>query len=163
MPPKARKQAKPTKPWSLYPRLHEHVASTLEQDHILSKFRPVDDTENFTHSYDTNIMGRFVCHNPACNSDGWSSKKIAITIRMYPETEYNVRVYHQRCKSCNRLSRPILNESYTERVVYRIKKWNGISLRPPFHAKRKTGLPHNSRLCEGCKDGHCKSQEPDWF
>jgi hypothetical protein len=156
MPAKSRRKAKPTKPWSLYPTLHGNVARTLEQDNILSKFRPVDDTENFTESYDTNIMGRFICHNPACNSDGWSSKKIAITIRMYTTTEYNVRVYHQRCKSCSRLSRPILDESYTERVVYRIKTWKGISLPTPPYEK-KTGRPHNRRLCEGCKDGHCKA------
>jgi len=40
-------------------------------------------------------MGRFKCLNEVCPKAGWASKMIAITIRMYPEQQYNARVYHQ--------------------------------------------------------------------
>jgi hypothetical protein len=157
MPYHGRKKTKSTKPWSLFPAFHEKVVCMLEEDHISLTFNSIDDGESCTRSYDTHVMGRFKCHNPQCNSDGWSSKKIAITIRMYPEGKYNARVYHQRCKGCNRLSRPVLDESYADRVVYRIKKWHGIDLEQPFYSKR-TGPPHDRTLCEGCKDGHCTSK-----
>lgn len=152
MPPQKRK---PVKRWSLYSSLHSDVSRLLEEDGLHFNFYGVDDAENCTMEYDTNIMGRFVCYNRACNAGGWSSKKIAITIRMYSRARYNARVYHQRCKGCNSLGRPILDDSYAERVAYRIKKWRGIEMdEPPYNQPNGDG-PHNSALCEGCRDGHC--------
>lgn len=142
--------------WSMYRSLHHDVSRLLEEDDLHFSFHRADEAANCSNEYDTNIMGRFICRNPACDSGGWSSKKIAITIRMYHSAEYNARVYHQRCKSCNRLSRPILNESYADRVAYRIKKWNGIQLDRPYYSGQSKG-PHNSNLCEGCRAGHCNS------
>ncbi|KAE8326497.1 zinc-binding domain-containing protein [Aspergillus sergii] len=72
-------------------------------------------------------------------------KKVAITIRMYPGDEYNARVYHQRCKSCNRLSQPILNETYAEQVAYRVKKWNGCTVEKPKYSDQSNS-PHNRHL-----------------
>jgi hypothetical protein len=40
------------------------------------------------------------------------------------------------------LSKPILDDSYVERVAYRLKKWCGVELERP-------------EFCEGCKAGHC--------
>lgn len=151
-----RRRQKSDKRWSIYPSLHDNVSLLLEEDDIHFDFHEVDDAEGCIKEYDTNIMGRFICRNHACDSSGWSSKKIAITIRMYPGAKYNARVYHQRCKNCNSLSEPRLNESYAERVAYRLKKWRGIQMDLPSYDSKKSKGPHNSRLCEGCKAGHCK-------
>jgi hypothetical protein len=80
--------------------------------------------------------------------------RIAITIRMYRGERYNTRVYHQRCKACNSLSRPILDDSYAKRVAYRLKKWCGVELERPEFSGQSKG-PHEAKFCEGCKAGHC--------
>ncbi|CAG8207328.1 unnamed protein product, partial [Penicillium nalgiovense] len=86
---------------------------------------------------------------------------IAITIRLFPGQKYNARVYHQRCKFCHWLSRPVLDQSYAERIVYWIRQWNGIRVeRPPI--SRDSKGPHNRQLCEGCKAGHCSQADEDW-
>ncbi|KAM4065514.1 zinc-binding domain-containing protein [Hirsutella rhossiliensis] len=140
--------------WSLHPKLHDDVARLLEEEDLFFDFRTVDDAKSCIKQYDTNVMGRFVCHNQNCTSDGWSSKKVAVTVRMYPGAQYNVRVYHQRCLQCDSLSRPILDDSYAERTAYRLKKWCGIHVETPHYFKKARG-PHHSDLCEGCRDGHC--------
>ncbi|QSZ29005.1 hypothetical protein DSL72_003514 [Monilinia vaccinii-corymbosi] len=140
--------------WSMYPLLHDSVSRLLKEENLHFDFHDVDDDASCIKEYDTRVMGRFICHNDACNSHGWSSKRIAITIRMYPEEKYNGRVYHQRCRSCNSLSKPLLDDSYAERVAYRIKKWRGIQMEPPIFSGEITD-PHESHLCEGCKAGHC--------
>ena len=140
--------------WSMYPALHDDVSLLLEEDDLHFDFHENDDPESCNKEYDTNIMGRFICRHHACGSSGWASKKIAITIRMYPGAQYNARVYHQRCKGCNSLSKPCLDNSYAERVAYRIKKWCGIEIDRPNYSGQSNG-PHQRSLCEGCKDGHC--------
>jgi len=147
--------------WSVYPSHHDDISRLLEEDDLYSNIHIIDDSESST-KYDTNIMGRFMCHNNACNFSGWSSKKIAITIRLYSGAKYNARVYHQRCEGCNRLSRPLLNESYAGRVVYRIQKWSGIQMDLPHYSGKSKG-PHNKNLCEGCKYGHCSALLLGWF
>jgi hypothetical protein len=64
-------------------------------------------------------------------------------------------VYHQRCKSCNGLSRPELDvQSYVDRITYRLKKWNGIPVETPVYSGQSKA-PHEEDLCEGCKNGRC--------
>lgn len=140
-----------TRTWSTYPELHDQVSRLLADDDLFFDF---GGTGRGIEEYDTNVMGRFACRNRACGSRAWTSKRIAITVRMYAGARYDVRVYHQRCKDCNRLSRPDLDESYAERTAYRLKKWCGVSVQPPPCGKKR-GPPHESRLCEGCKVGHC--------
>lgn len=150
--------------WSMYPDLDADVSYFLADSGLSLDFHDIDN-KNSTEEYDTNIMGRFDCHNSTCPSTGWSSKKIAITIRLYrykSGTKYNARVYHQRCQNCRSLSRPVLDDSYAERVVYRLKKWHGIKTETIVYSGASNG-PHNSRLCEGCKDGHCSQMEGDGF
>jgi hypothetical protein len=77
------KQAKSRTTWSMYPECHDRVASLLEDDSVAFDFYGNDDPRNSMKVYDTTIMGRFRCENPSCASDGWSSKKIAITIRLF--------------------------------------------------------------------------------
>lgn len=151
MPPR-----KKPKSWSMYPALDKELSNELETEDLYFNFNNNDDERGCIESRDTNIMGRFTCHNNNCTSRGWSSKKIAITIRMYSGNRYNVRVYHQRCKSCNWLSRPNLDVgTYVERVTYWLKKWSGVEVERPSHGERR-GKPHESYLCEGCKNGHCR-------
>ncbi|PGG96212.1 hypothetical protein AJ79_09681 [Helicocarpus griseus UAMH5409] len=156
-----RKGRKPATLWSLHLNLHEHVAQLLEDEGLHLDFFDVDDEKSTIGQKDTNVMGRFVCQNNGCKSTGWSSKKIAITIRMYPGQLYNARVYHQRCRNCNDVGQLILDEEcYAERVAYRLKKWNGIAVPVPNFSGQSRG-PHDRALCEGCKAGHCANLNED--
>lgn len=139
----------------MYPNLHDNVSRLLEENDLYLDFHEDDDARTCTKTYDTFIMGRFICRNPGCSSQGWSSKQVAITIRMYHGAQYNARVYNQRCQRCKKLGKPCLNDSYEERVAYRLKKWCGIEMDQPAYSGKSKG-PHQSDLCEGCKDGHCK-------
>ncbi|CAG7969415.1 unnamed protein product [Penicillium nalgiovense] len=148
--------------WSMYEALHDEVSELLVESDLHFEFHGDDDDIGYTRMRDTNIMGRFVCHNQACRASGWSSKKIAVTIRLYPRQEYNARVYHQRCKFCGWISRPVLDQSYPERIVYWIRQWNGVRVeRPPV--SNNSGGPHNRELCEGCRAGHCPQLGEDWI
>lgn len=157
-----KKPSKPLEPvakWSLYPALHDEVSQLLGEEGIHCKFRAEDaedDDESIMKAWDTHIMGRFVCPNDSCKSKGWNSKKISITIRLYENGYYNARVYHQQCRPCGSHSRPILDQSYAERVAYWLKKWHGVQMEKPPVTMRRDGPPHQSDLCEGCKAGHCK-------
>ncbi|OCL05392.1 hypothetical protein AOQ84DRAFT_267548, partial [Glonium stellatum] len=123
---------KPSKPWSMHSSYHDAVSALLEEHDLFFDFH-TDDDSDCEKEHDTNVMGRFLCHNRDCPNRGWSSKKIAITIRMYPGAEYSARVYHQRCKACDELSKPKLDDSYAERVAYRLKKWCGVQLEIQQH------------------------------
>ncbi|KAL1870215.1 hypothetical protein Daus18300_005280 [Diaporthe australafricana] len=140
-----------------FPHLHDDVSELLEEEDLYFGFHSVDDPAGCIKEYDTNIMGRFVCRNGSCRCSGWSSKKIAITIRMYPGAEYNARVYKQRCRSCEALGDLVLESggSYTDRVAYRIKKWCGVEVTPPTFSSDSKG-PHHRNLCEGCRNGRCE-------
>ena len=145
---------KPIPKWSIYRELHDEVSRLLEEADLHFYFHNNDNDRSCTKTWDTNIMGRFPCRNFTCKSRGWYSRKIAMTIRLYPGQKYNARVYHQRCMNCNRLSRPVLDASYAERVTYWVKQWNGVWVeKPPISVDSKS--PHNNELCEGCKAGHC--------
>ncbi|KAH7353598.1 zinc-binding domain-containing protein [Plectosphaerella cucumerina] len=143
--------------WSMFPALHHTVDALLAEDGLSFSFHNDDTDLGVSKDWDTNIMGRFRCQNPKCSS-GWSSKKIAITIRMYPDHRYNARVYHQRCNDCNTTCRPHVDDSYADRVAYRLKVWLGISMTPPPHGNEKSKAPHRRDLCEGCKAGHCEEK-----
>ena len=148
------KKSKQPSRWSVYPALHHDVSRLLDEHNLQYQFQGKADWKRCIKEYDTNIMGRFTCHNKVCSVDGWSSKKIAITIRMYPNNRYDATVYHQCCHGCNNPAKPFLDASYAERVAYRLKKWSGIEMDHPYFSGESKG-PHRSDLCEGCKDGHC--------
>ncbi|EFQ36638.1 hypothetical protein CGRA01v4_12197 [Colletotrichum graminicola] len=154
--PKSNKKARSIKGWSLYSALHNDVLQLLQEDNLTFKFHNDDNDDNSRRDYDTNIMGQFACRNHACHANGWASKRIPVTIRMYDGQRYNARVYHQRCRQCNSLSRPTLDSSYAERVAYRLKVWCGIPMQPPNFVRKPAKKPHASELCEGCKAGHCR-------
>lgn len=153
---------KTTERWSMYQELHDDVSRLLADTDLNFDFHDSDDDINCTKMRNTNIMGHFTCYNSGCRFKGWASRKIAITIRLYPGQKYNARVYHQRCKFCNSLSQPVLDESYAERVTYWIKQWNGVQVeKPPISGVSKG--PHNRQLCEGCKAGRCTESGDDWL
>lgn len=160
--PKSRRRPKPKAQdlgtsWSMHPALHDSVCRLLEEDDISFTFFAIDEDKESIEDYDTNVMGRFKCLNKVCRQAGWTSKTIAITIRMYPEQQYHAQVYHQRCKSCGSLSQPIPDDSYAQRIAYRLKKWSGIEMDRPSYTVRASERPHESALCEGCKHGHCQA------
>jgi hypothetical protein len=151
---KGTKKQKVVESWSMYPSLHEEVSKLLSDDNLSFRFHTNDDDLNSIEDYDTKIKGRFFCRTPACAANGWGSWRIAITIRMYSNQEYNARVYHQRCESCGQLNRPKLDKTYAQRVAYRLKRWSGMQMEPPPYSG-EGDLPHKSELCEGCKQGVC--------
>ncbi|KAL4905235.1 hypothetical protein BDW74DRAFT_153280 [Aspergillus multicolor] len=146
---------KAVKTHSMFGEHHSSVLELVEPFGLRMTFYPFDTDEGTIQSKSTNVMGDFVCNNKSCKSKGWFSRMVAITIRLYPDKRYNARVYHQRCKKCNSLSRPMLDGSYADRVAYRLKKWNGIKVEKPVYEK-KSKEPHKKGLCEGCKAGHCQ-------
>jgi len=140
-------------PWSLQPARHEEVAELIHP--VLSvEFFEASGFDDCTKHHDTHIMGYFTCTNKACRKDNWSSRMIALTIRLYSGKRYNAVVWHQRCKKCQTFGQPTLEESYAERIAYRLKVWFG---KPHETIDYFPGdpFPHKRWLCEGCKNGHC--------
>ncbi|KAL3490428.1 zinc-binding domain-containing protein [Aspergillus germanicus] len=149
---------------SMRPALHPPVSTALESSTPPLKFtfNPNNTDKGCIKSYDTNIMGKFICRRRGCHHV-WTSKKIAITIRLYRDNQYNARVYHQHCKKCHWVWKPKVDEKcYVKRTVYRLKKWSGCKdMEVPVYNKGNGKGPHISKLCEGCKAGHCKQSEVD--
>ena len=147
-----------TKTSFMFPSLHNDVAKAVS--HSLPSIRFCRNNSDGTadNIYNTHVMGRFGCRNETCPTNGWSSKKVAIMIRGYAEDGYNAVVFNQRCKGCNGLGTLVLDEqSYVDRVAYRIQKWAGIPLERQHHAP-KGGTPHETEFCEGCKRGVCRQK-----
>ncbi|KXJ91876.1 zinc-binding domain-domain-containing protein [Microdochium bolleyi] len=162
----ARKRSnnKPTnvyKPISTFPELHDRICAAVSDDSVYPRWveRDSDNTRDHNEEYSTNIMGTFRCANKSCSSERWGSKMVSIVIRGYVDDGYHAEVFNQRCRACNQLGVFSLNEqSYIDRVAYRIKKWAGVEVeRPPYNAGE--GPPHQSELCEGCKRGYCQKNK----
>jgi hypothetical protein len=148
-------QSSLTTPTSLQPAFHEEVLHLIHP--VLSMdFFEASGFEDCIEFYDTHIMGRFACTNTACCNRGWSSKLIALTIRLYSGKRYNAVVWHQRCRGCETFGQPTLDDTYAERIAYRLKVWFRIPVEPvDYHAADTE--PHEDGLCEGCKNRHCKN------
>jgi hypothetical protein len=144
-----------TSPSRMYPSLHHDVAKAVFEHIGTTRFHENDSDEGSNKSHSTYFMGVFICDNNACPGVAWSSGKITILIRKYPDNGYNAVVFGQRCKSCQKLGRLKLDEkSYIDRVSYRLKKWAGVQMEPPPFDLKGTP-PHITELCEGCKRGIC--------
>lgn len=150
----ARKGRKPPKKWSIHPTQHEAVLDLLSEHELTWRFHPQDAEDVYERKYDTMIMGRFTCRNKQCPKKSWTSRQIAITIRSYGDKRYNARVYHQDCRDCGWICKPILDKTYAERVAYRLMRWSGIDREPPPFSGES--IWHEKSLCEGCKHGECK-------
>ncbi|KAI1414348.1 zinc-binding domain-containing protein [Hypoxylon sp. FL1857] len=136
-----------------YQSLHRNVAEAVSDEIPKTWFNSKDDKPS--KIYTTHVMGKFKCKNGGCSNNGWGSKKVAIRIVGYPGNGYNATVYSQRCRSCNKFGAFTLDEdSYVERVAYRLKKWAGVDMEiQPY--TRNEGPPHKRALCEGCRLGIC--------
>ncbi|KAL2109144.1 hypothetical protein VUR80DRAFT_2942 [Thermomyces stellatus] len=142
----------------MYPSLHKTVADKVIDDIGVTHFRQHDTDRNIINEHNSHVMGRFRCPKDSCSSGGWTSKKVAIRIRDYGGGEYNAVVFNQRCSSCESLGWLTLDEdSYVERVAYRLKFWAGVKMERPAHSGRE-GPPHRSDLCEGCRLGYCQER-----
>lgn len=140
----------------MFPSLHQRVADAVANDIPSIQSHEKNSDKGSDNAHPTNIVGKFICTNKACSTGGWHSMMVAILIRGYPSDEYNAVVFNQRCKACKRLGLLFLDEeTYVERVAYRLKKWAGVLMDRPFYEEKQTP-PHESDLCEGCKRGFCR-------
>ncbi|KAM3546946.1 hypothetical protein ARSEF1564_000259 [Beauveria bassiana] len=138
---------------SMHPYLHPRVQSLLDDDQLNFTFRPQGEKSHPIKYKDSNVTGKFQCGNKKC-AKKWSSKCIAIVIRLFRDNKYTVLVYHQRCERCDDLAQPTLDETYEERVAKWLKIWSGINVPRVYHESKQT-RPHHRSRCEGCKAGHC--------
>ncbi|KAL5332166.1 hypothetical protein BJX70DRAFT_384960 [Aspergillus crustosus] len=63
-------QGKGPQAYLMYPNLHASIGSSLKLRHLelIFKFHKPDTDRGCTNSYNTNIMGKFMCYNSTCIS-----------------------------------------------------------------------------------------------
>lgn len=144
-----------TRTFFMFPDLHQSVAEAVAPEIASPWFNHDYEDEDFSTEYSTCIMGTFTCNNSSCKKRSWGSMVVAIVIRGYERYGYTAMVFNQRCNSCEHLGTLKMDQqTYIERVAYRLKKWAGVAVaRPRF--KEKIGPPHEKEFCEGCKRGLC--------
>ncbi|GIZ49948.1 hypothetical protein CKM354_001296400 [Cercospora kikuchii] len=141
--------------FDMRPSLHDEVTRFLADYGISFSFLASDNSRKCVREFDSPVIGSFVCTSSACGFRKWTSKQVAITIRMYKGQKYNVRVYYQRCEKCHSRRRPKLDVGvYADRVAYRLAKWSGVDVEDRQGSGRSE-RPHLIDLCEGCRNGHC--------
>ncbi|KAK6521718.1 hypothetical protein TWF506_001922 [Arthrobotrys conoides] len=141
--------------WYLFPEHHDLVVQQSPGVHFNNS--DVDGT----HEWLTNIQGSFKCSKEICGNR-WGSGVVSTVIRGYllPEKdlEYNAKIFNQRCKECDSLGyMTIRRKIYLERVVRRLKIWQGEKVARLQHVYRWTER-HKSELCEGCNAGYCSRE-----
>jgi hypothetical protein len=118
----------------MFPALHAKITEAVFPEITSTWFHENNDDDNFNHQWLTHVMGRFICNNNVCKKQLWVSGKVPIEIRGYGGDGYSAIVYNQRCKSCNWLGTFVPDdESYIDRVAYRLKKWAGVRVVPPYY------------------------------
>jgi hypothetical protein len=150
------KLQKETRTSFTFPELHQRIAEAVAPA-ITSTWFNSNTKAHAEKEKDTNVIGKFTCVNDRCGKDGWSSGLVAIWIRGYDRNGYNAIVFNQRCKSCDWLGCLKMDEqSYVERIEYRLKKWAGVRDEESTFSRHKLLRgPHEREHCEGCKAGHC--------
>ncbi|KAK3350353.1 zinc-binding domain-containing protein [Lasiosphaeria hispida] len=146
----------------MFLQLHEVVRSAVGKAIPSLWFNQEDTEDDLNKEYDTSVMGKFACTNRNCHRPGWSSKMVPVWTRLYGghrRDGYNAMVFNQRCSSCDCLGTLTLDEqSYVERVSYRLRKWVGAAVKPPLYTWGSRA-PHVEKRCEGCKQGHCSQSQ----
>jgi len=139
----------------VFPSLHDKIVEAASDSLLSLWFKQNGNDNDSNRRYSTYVNGTFSCASRTCRTAGWSSGKVTILIRRFGENGYDAEVFNQRCRTCNCLGKLTLDEqSYVDRVVYRLKRWAGIATdRPPY--TQKASPPHRSALCEGCRRGVC--------
>ncbi|KXH60882.1 hypothetical protein CNYM01_12630 [Colletotrichum nymphaeae SA-01] len=139
-----------------FPLLHAKVANAVN-DHVIVVWVSIKTTQEPNNTHPTSVVGKFTCDNDACPNKTWTSGNVALQIQGYPGGGYNAVVYNQQCRVCKRLGIFSLNEdTYVDRIAYRLKKWAGVAMERPVYEKKGTP-PHKKELCEGCKKGRCRA------
>jgi hypothetical protein len=141
--PKAGSPGAPTTT-ATFPSLHPAVAAAPPHGLIRPApwFTYAGNDRDAMEAYSTTIMGEFECRNPCCPQTVWASKKIGIRIRRFRCGGYDAVVFKQRCRSCEEIGAVRIDEgSYVERVVYRLRRWAGVSCARP------------TRRCSGAGNG----------
>jgi hypothetical protein len=155
----SRKRSRPKKEGNIsfmYPSLHEAVAAAVSDTIDLTWFHQDGNESNCHDDYSTFVMGKFECDNSACPKSSWFSGKVTILILGFPDNGYTAVVFNQRCEFCHWLGNLKIDEqSYIDRVAYRLKKWAGVPLEQKTYIRKETP-PHRRDLCEGCKRGVCE-------
>jgi hypothetical protein len=145
-----------TREFFLFPTLHPNIAKAVAPEIPSTWFQEDDDDDNFDDDYFTHVMGIFICANTYCKTQLWVSKKVSIEMREYDDNGYCAIVYNERCMSCNGLGTFVLDQdSYVDRVAYRLKKWAGVVMPLPYYNPDRRG-EHARAFCEGCKRGKCR-------
>ena len=160
---------KETRSCFMFPCLHDAVRAAVSEDIPRLWFNASpdpDEDDDLEDTHNTSIMGEFQCGNKKCPRGRWHSKKIAIWIRGYPssgfDVGYNAVVFNQRCRSCNEIAKMSLEkDTYVDRVAFRLRKWAGVEVSRPVFV-RNPKIRHDSKHCEGCRPGHCELAERDW-
>jgi hypothetical protein len=150
---------------STYQHLHARVVDALREHGVAGAtyVSPTNKKRKQTRTKETNVMGRFACTNTQCRNKRWSSKMVGITIAQHRGVKggaggvfYSAEVYHQLCQSCDEVGRLYIDEqSYVERVTWRIRLWAGNRPETPILQEKK-GPSHVSELCIGCQRMRCK-------
>jgi hypothetical protein len=85
------KRQEETRTSFMFPELHQRIAEAVSPAITSTWFnndekaRPENDQKHITC-----VMGKFTCVNNGCRKNGWSSKVVAIKIRRYARSGYNV-------------------------------------------------------------------------
>lgn len=142
-----------------FPNLHERVRDAIFPDVGSTWFQDDDRSTGFLEQYTSNVSGHFTCNNKTCRKHQWSSGVVTFRIRGYARNGYSASVFNQRCRDCNHLGSFSLDEqSYVERVAYRVKKWAGVAMARPYYNPVGPQGPHEEDFCEGCALGICVRQ-----
>lgn len=151
------KQAKENQTQMFFPELHPKVVEALSGNIGPIWFND-EESEDSIPLKQTFVRAKFKCDG--CSIKTWRSGKVTIVIRGYRENGYNAEVFNQHCLSCNALGTMTLDEeSYVDRVVYRLKVWAGVPVLQPFYEQKRMP-PHKKELCEGCIQGWCEARTP---
>ncbi|KAK0658905.1 zinc-binding domain-containing protein [Cercophora samala] len=149
-----------------FPQLHDAVLDNLNNILELKPYFKEGSNQvlgNCREEYSTFVMANFTCQTPRCSKRGWRSGKVTILIRGYENNGYHATVFNQQCERCKKLGILELDQSsYIDRVLYRLKRWGGVSMEIRGSTDRKEVPPHKTDLCEGGERGYCKSNSPWW-
>lgn len=153
-----RRKKKGTKEYSMRPDLNSEVIGTIDGKMKSIKFNN-EDSDSECRELEVNLVGTFVC--PNCRRS-WKSGIVFTVVRLYFNNTYNAKVYGQRCKRCENASLPKLDETYAQRVSYKLETMYGIP-HPKVEYRSKPMKPHDKHRCQGCKINRCQRSKMNGY
>jgi len=128
---------------SMHSMLHDDVARLLLPHKLFFSLQNVDEDGMCIEEYDTNIMGQFACNNPNCRSGGWWSKKLQLQSACMTEKS-TTRECTTKAAEDDQLGQSTLDESYADRVAYRLKTWSGLPMETFLLRRKQRTAPKRS-------------------